>query len=55
LVLVGGPGIGKTTLWEAGIAAASRQGLVVLSTRASSAPARLAFAALTDLFDQIDA
>jgi predicted ATPase len=55
LMLVGGPGIGKTTLWEAGIDAASQQGLVVLSTRASSAPARLAFAALTDLFDQIEA
>ena len=54
LVLVGGPGIGKTTLWEAGIAAASRRGFAVLSTRASSAPARLAFAALIDLFDQIE-
>ncbi len=55
LVLVGGPGIGKTTLWEAGIASASRRGFVVLSTRASSAPARLAFAALIDLFDEIEA
>ena len=54
LVLVGGPGIGKTTLWEAGIAAASRRGFAVLSTGASSAPARLAFAALIDLFDQIE-
>jgi DNA-binding CsgD family transcriptional regulator len=55
LVLLGGPGIGKTTLWEAGIEAARRRNLRVLSTRASGAPARLAFAALIDLLDEVGA
>ena len=54
LVLTGGPGIGKTTLWEAGIAAARRRRVRVLSTRASEAPARLAFAGLVDLLDGVD-
>jgi predicted ATPase len=36
LVLTGGPGIGKTTLWEAGIAVAREQGARVLSARARS-------------------
>ena len=54
LVLTGGPGIGKTTLWEAGIDAARRRGLDVLSARPSGAEARHSFAALIDLFDGID-
>ena len=54
LVLTGGPGIGKTTLWEAGIAAARRRRVRVLSTRANGAPARLAFAGLVDLLDGVD-
>ncbi len=54
LVLSGGPGIGKTTLWEAGIAAARERGFRVLSCRASSAEARLSFAALIDLLDGVD-
>ena len=54
LVLTGGPGIGKTTLWEAGIAAARRRRVRVLSTRAREAPARLAFAGLVDLLDGVD-
>ena len=53
-VLVGEPGIGKTTLWEAGVAAARRSGTRVLVARPSDAEARLAFAALTDLFDAVD-
>ena len=54
LVLVGEPGIGKTTLWEAGVAAARERGLRVLSARPSGAEAKASFAALTDLFDGID-
>jgi DNA-binding CsgD family transcriptional regulator len=53
LVLVGGPGIGKTTLWEAGAAAARGSGFQVLAARASGADAQLAFSALIDLLDEI--
>jgi AAA ATPase domain len=54
LVITGGPGIGKTTLWEAGIAEARTLGLRVLVSRASGADARLAFAAVIDLLDEVD-
>jgi DNA-binding CsgD family transcriptional regulator len=54
LVLAGGPGIGKTTLWEAGIEAARACGSCVCSTRSSGAEMQLAFAGLIDLFDGID-
>ena len=54
LVLSGAPGIGKTTLWEAGIEVARERGLRVLSARPSGAEARLSFAALIDLFDRIE-
>lgn len=53
LVLMGGAGIGKTTLWEAGIHAARGRGLRVLLARPSGAEARLAFAALIDLLDGV--
>ncbi len=53
LVLAGAPGLGKTKLWEAGVAAARDQGLRVLSVRASDAEAQLSFAALIDLFDGV--
>jgi DNA-binding CsgD family transcriptional regulator len=55
LVLAGGPGFGKTTLWEAGIAAARERRVRVLSARPSEAEAQLSFAALIDLLDQVDA
>ncbi len=54
LVVTGDPGIGKTTLWEAGIAAARQRRVRVLSTRASDVAAQLSFAALIDLLDGID-
>jgi DNA-binding CsgD family transcriptional regulator len=54
LVLVGGPGSGKTTLWEAGVAAARARRWRVLAARASSAEAGLAFAALTDLLGDVE-
>src|SRR5579862_2561947 len=54
VVLTGGPGMGKTTLWEAGIAAARESGFQVLTARASGAEAELSFAALTDLMDGVE-
>ncbi len=54
LVLIGEPGIGKTTLWEAGVDAARERGMWVLSARPSGAEAEASFAALTDLLDGID-
>jgi DNA-binding CsgD family transcriptional regulator len=54
LVLLGGPGIGKTTLWEAGVVAARAHGCRVVAARASGADAGLAFAALIDFLDEVD-
>jgi AAA ATPase domain len=54
LLLSGRPGAGKTTLWEAGVAAARERGVHVLCTRASETEAQLAFTALIDLLDGID-
>jgi tetratricopeptide (TPR) repeat protein len=54
LVLTGGPGIGKTTLWRAGIAAADQRGYRVLAAQATDAVAQLSFAALTDLCHDTD-
>src|SRR6188472_3892351 len=53
LVVTGEPGIVKSTLWEAGIGVARKRGFRVLATRTSSADARLAFAALIDLLDEV--
>jgi DNA-binding CsgD family transcriptional regulator len=53
LVLTGWPGIGKTTLWEAAVEAAQREGTRVLMARPSDAEARLVFGALIDLFDGV--
>lgn len=54
IVLVGDPGVGKTTLWEAGVAAARERGMLVLVSRPSDAEAGLSFAALIDLCDGLD-
>jgi DNA-binding CsgD family transcriptional regulator len=48
-VLKGGPGVGKTTLWEAGREAALAEGMGVLTARPASAETHLSFAALGDL------
>ena len=53
LVLTGEPGIGKTTLWETVLAAASNRGLRVLAARAGEAEARLSFVGLADLLDDV--
>ncbi|MDA0172896.1 LuxR C-terminal-related transcriptional regulator [Solirubrobacter taibaiensis] len=52
-VLTGPPGIGKTTLWEAGIEAARGNGLPVLSAAPGDGETQLSFAALIDLFDGV--
>jgi hypothetical protein len=51
LLLEGPAGIGKTTLWRAGVSFARARGHRVLSCRAAEAEARLSYAALGDLFD----
>ena len=48
-VLVGEAGIGKTTLWLAGVAAARERGYRVLSCRPVEAEARFSFVGLSDL------
>jgi DNA-binding CsgD family transcriptional regulator len=54
LVLHGEPGIGKTTLWEAGVAHARARGHRVLSARGTEAEAQLSFAGLSDLLEGVD-
>ncbi len=53
VVLTGGPGIGKTTLWEAAVELAGRHGLRVLAARGSDSETQLSFAALIDLLDGV--
>ena len=53
LVLEGEPGIGKSTLWLAAVAAARRRGLTVLSSRPAESERGLAYAGLGDLFDPV--
>src|SRR5262249_9185288 len=48
------PGIGKTTIWEAGVRSASARGLRVLAARPTEAETSLAYAGLTDLLADID-
>jgi DNA-binding NarL/FixJ family response regulator len=52
LVLEGTAGIGKTTLWLEGVAAAREMGYRVLSARAAGSEAKLSYSALGDLFSQ---
>jgi DNA polymerase III delta prime subunit len=54
LVLRGSPGVGKTTLWQAGRDAARDGGVRVLSAKPNSAETSLSFAGLTDLLDGIE-
>jgi DNA-binding CsgD family transcriptional regulator len=51
LVVCGEPGIGKSTVWEAGVGLARSLGYAVWSTRASEAEAQLSFAGLADLVE----
>lgn len=54
LVMAGEPGIGKTTLWLAGVAKASELGYRVLSTRADEAESVLAYASVADLLEDVE-
>lgn len=54
LVLRGEPGMGKTTLWEAGVEAARERGHRVLSSRPSEADGSLSHAALSDLLETVE-
>ena len=49
LLVEGEPGIGKTTVWVAAIAAAEARGFRVLQARAAETEVRLSHAALADL------
>jgi DNA-binding CsgD family transcriptional regulator len=55
LVIAGEPGIGKTTLWLDGVARAQELGFRVLSTRADEAESVLAYAAVADLLEDVEA
>ncbi|MFL5919625.1 MAG: AAA family ATPase [Gaiellaceae bacterium] len=50
LLLEGEPGIGKTTLWHAGLGEAARRGFRVLAARPVAAERDLSFTTLGDLF-----
>jgi DNA-binding CsgD family transcriptional regulator len=51
LVIEGEAGIGKTTLWRAGVSAGERTGHRVVACRPAGAEVRLSFSALSDLLD----
>src|SRR5215218_10816237 len=53
LVLEGEAGIGKSTLWLAGVEAARERGLRVLLSRPAEAERGLAHAGLGDLFENV--
>ena len=53
LLLDGVPGVGKTTLWEAGVTLARKRGMRVLTARSSGAETALCFSAVVDLFDEV--
>lgn len=52
LVLEGEPGIGKSTLWKRGTAAAADRGWPVWSGRPAESEAKLSFAGLADLLEK---
>jgi DNA-binding CsgD family transcriptional regulator len=54
LVIEGEPGIGKTTLWLAGVEQARNDGYRVFSARVGQAESVLAYAAVADLLHDID-
>src|SRR5262245_18914567 len=54
LVLTAEPGLGKTTLWEAGIETARERRLRVLVARPSGADTHATFSGLIDLLDVVD-
>src|SRR3990170_6834624 len=55
LVVEGEPGIGKTELWTAGLAAARVRGFDVRACRTAQAEAKLSLSALIDLLEPLPA
>jgi DNA-binding NarL/FixJ family response regulator len=53
VAIVGEPGIGKTTLWQAAVEHARAKGARVLMARPTESEARLAFAGLADLLAEV--
>ncbi|MGA3154531.1 MAG: ATP-binding protein [Streptosporangiaceae bacterium] len=53
LLLEGAAGIGKTTVWDAGVAGAAARSYIILSSRPAESEATLSFAALGDLMDGV--
>lgn len=53
LVLAGEAGIGKTTVWRAGVALAEQRGFRVLKARPAESEAALSFVGLADLLDDV--
>ena len=53
LAVEGAPGIGKTTIWRAGVDRGRNTGFTVLTTRATEAEAGLALLGLADLFGDV--
>src|SRR6185295_5353464 len=53
LLVVGDPGIGKTTLTTLAMDTASSRGQLVLATRGSQSETGLSYAGLTDLLDEV--
>ena len=53
VAIVGEPGIGKTTLWQAAVEHARAQGARLLIARPTESEARLAFAGLADLLAEV--
>jgi DNA-binding CsgD family transcriptional regulator len=53
LAIVGEPGIGKTTLWQAAVEHARANGARILVARPTESEARLAFAGLADLLADV--
>ena len=53
LLLEGEAGIGKTTVWEAGVAGAAARSYIILQARPAESEATLSFAVLGDLVDGV--
>lgn len=54
VVVEGEPGIGKSTIWRAGVGVATTEGVRVLSASPVEAESQLSFAGLSDLLDGAD-
>src|SRR5947208_13390539 len=53
LFIEGDPGVGKTTVWQNGVARAHERGFRVLQARPAAAERELSFATLTDLLEPV--